>query len=268
VTSAVDVVEALAKAVDEDTWVWGFDVDKWVGKVGSGGVDEGCVGLVTEFILAKGRAVLNSAPRNGLRVDPAEESAGALGDTEEEKSSRRGDGGVDAVLDVCKNGDEDARKEDDKLQRGGLPVLEDFPRRSDEVADSVDDNGAETGGRDVKENRGQRVQRQKNNDGGEDAGQGCPNSSLGLDSSARERPRSRIPAEKGSENVGKSEGDELLGRVNNVIVDATEGLGNRNVLNQKNEDGGWDIWTESRKNLGIELWSPDMLEAWDGTVST
>jgi hypothetical protein len=74
-------------------------------------------------------------------VDQAEESAWALGDTEEQESTRRRDGDVDTVLDRREDGDEDTSKENHKLEWRGLPVLVDFPRGRDEIADGVDDDG-------------------------------------------------------------------------------------------------------------------------------
>lgn len=95
----VEVVEAFPEAVDEDTWVWGLDVDVGVGQVGPVEGDKGGVGLLADALLGERGVTANAAPGSGLDIDLAEESARALGDTEQEERSGGGDGDVDAVFD-------------------------------------------------------------------------------------------------------------------------------------------------------------------------
>jgi len=267
VAGRVDVVEALAKAVDEDAGVWGLDLSLRVGQVDPVEGDKRRMGLLIEAILAGGRVAPDRVPRNGLGVHSTEEPAWALGDAEEQEGTRGADSHVDAIFDRGKDGDEDTGKEDDKLERRGLPVLVDFARGRNEITDGVDDDGRKTGGRDVEEDGRQGVQRQKDDDSGEDTSEGRPDTGLRLDRSPGERAGGRVPAEERPEDVGETNGDEFLGRVDDVVVDAAKGLGNGDVLNQEDQNGGRDIRSKSRENLGVEAWRTNVLETCNELVS-
>jgi hypothetical protein len=125
----------------------------------------------------------------------------------------------------------------------------------------VDDEGREAGRRDVEENGRQGVQGQEHDDGGEDTGEGSADTSLGLDGRAREGASGRVAAEEGTKDVGKANGDELLGGVDDVVVDAAERLGDGDVFDQENQDGGRDVTGDGREDLGVDTRSANMLEA-------
>lgn len=260
VAGRVDVVEALAKAVDEHARVRGLDLNLRVRQVGPVEGDERRVGLLLKVIRVRGGVATDTVPRNGLGVHSAEEPAGALGDAEEKQGSRSGDCHVDAVLDRGEDGDEDTGKEDDKLERRGLPVLVHFPRRRDKITDGVDNDGRKTGGRDEEEDGRQGIESEKNDDSGKDTSEGRPDASLGLDGSAGEGAGGRVAAEERTEDVGETNGDEFLGRVDDVVVDTTERLGDGNVLNQEDQDGGRDVRAKGRQDLGVEARSTNVLE--------
>ena len=142
-----------------------------------------------------------------------------------------------------------------------MPVLVDLTRRGNEIADGMNDNSAKPTRRNVEKDRCQRIERQENNDGSKDSGKWSPDSGLGLDSSPRERPRGWVPAEKGPKDIGEADSNELLRRVDNVVVDTSKRLGDGDVLDQKNQDGGGDFGAKGPQNLLVKARSADMLEA-------
>ena len=197
----------------------------------------------------------------GVDVDLAEELAWALGDAEEQDDERRENGHVDAILNVGEDGDKDTGKEDDDLERGALPEFEDFLWRGDQIADGMDDHGREGRVGDEEEDRGQGVESQQDDDGCEDTGERCPHASLGLDGCAGEAAGGRVSAEEGTEEVGEAESDQFLGWVDDVVVDATEGLGDGNVFDNQDQDCHGDLWGNGGKHLGGNVRGTGVLES-------
>ena len=235
VFGAVDVVEPFAEAVDEDAWPGGGDAQVGVGEVVAVEGEEGGVVLrILEQRLGEAGVFATTDMLTGRGVDLGltEELAGRLGDAPQQNGAGGGDGHVDAVFDRSENGDEDAREEDDDLEWGGEPELVDFPGRRDQVADGVDDHGREGAVGDVEKDGGESIEGEQDEYGGEDTRERGADPGFGLDGGSGEGAGSRVAAEERTEEVGEANGDKFLGRVDDVVVDATERLGDGNVLDQ------------------------------------
>ncbi|TKW52537.1 hypothetical protein CTA1_13432 [Colletotrichum tanaceti] len=263
VVGLVGVVEALAEAVDKDARVGALDVDVGVRAVVLGVRDVGLArgDLDGLAVVVEGDALAGRVLGSAVDADAAEEVALGLGEAHEEEGERGAHGQVDAVLDVGEDGEQDAGEEDEDLEGRHLPELVDDLGGRDEVADGVDDEAGEGGHGDVEEDGGQGVEGQQDDDGGEDAGEGGADAGLGLDGGAGEGSGGRVGAEEGAEEVGEADGDQLLGGVDDVVVDAAEGLGDGDVLDDEDDDGDGQVRGEGGEQLGVDVGGAGVLEA-------
>lgn len=123
----------------------------------------------------------------------------------------------------------------------------------------MDDDSGETGIRDIPEDLGEGVEREQDNDGGNDTSKGGAHTGLGLDGSTGEGSGGRVGAEEGPEQVGDTDGDELLRGIDDIVVDATKGLGDGDVLDEHDDDGGRQLRDKGLDNL--------LVDSGDGGVS-
>jgi hypothetical protein len=133
--------------------------------------------------------------------------------------------------------------------------------RSDDISDSVDDDTSKTSVGDVEENGSQGVKSKQDNDSSNDTGEGSADTSLGLDGSSREGSGGGVGTQERTEKVANTDGDELLRRVDDIVVDTAEGLGDGNVLNQDNDDGGGKLRDEGPDDGRVDLGNSSMGEA-------
>ena len=77
---------------------------------------------------------------SGTKTEFAEEVAARVSDTNEQKSCRRADGGVDAVLDGGKDGDKDSRGPYAELEGRDTPEVVHLFRRSNKIGYGVNDD--------------------------------------------------------------------------------------------------------------------------------
>ena len=104
----VGIVEAFAEAVDENTWVGGFDIDGRVARVvavegekgvaGVGGVCRGYLALFTVAACMRGRKIaifLVVGVGDRVDCDFSQEAALGAGKADQEQHGRQGGGGVD-----------------------------------------------------------------------------------------------------------------------------------------------------------------------------
>lgn len=264
----VGVVETLGEAVDEDTGVGRSDNDLGVGAVavvnGQEAGTERALVLVDGNLLGGGAgasAAVVNVGLHGADANNTEEAALGLEQTEDDNSKRNADGGVDTVLNGAEDGDENTSEEDDHLNRSNAPELVDDLGGSDDISDSVDDDGREGSVGDVEEDSSQGIEGKEHNDGGDDTSEGSADTSLGLDSSSREGASGRVSTEEGSEQVGDTNSDKLLRGVDDVVVDTAEGLGDGDVLNQDNDDGSRKLRKEGLDDAGVDLGGSSVGEA-------
>ena len=256
----VDVVEPLAEAVHEHARVRLPDLDVRVRPLGPVEREEGVVDLLLRNNNRGLRPVSPSTRRRDDRVPRraedfhlAQEAAGALGLPEHERREGRRHGEVDAVLDVGEDGQQHAGEEDDHLERGHAPEVVHLPRRREEVADGVDDDGRQARRGDEEEDRGEGVQGQQHDDRREDAGEGRPYARLGLDGCAGEGSGRGVSAEKRAEDVGEADGDELLRWVDDVVVYPAKRLGDGDVLDDQHDDGDGDIRRDGSQYVHVHI---------------
>ncbi|TLS26770.1 hypothetical protein PpBr36_05415 [Pyricularia pennisetigena] len=172
----VGVAEALGEAVDEDARVRALDLDVRVGAVAvvDGQEDVSGRGAAgARSALAKGAVlavVVADDPVVEDRVHPdgAQEAAARLEDAAEEDRRRDGDGGVDAVLDVGEDGDDDTDEEYHDFDRRDAPELVQGVRGRDQIAHGVDDDRGERCTWDVVKDGRQDVDGQEHHDGSDD----------------------------------------------------------------------------------------------------
>ena len=61
--------------------------------------------------------------------------------------------------------------------------------------------------------------------------------------------------------AGETDGDKLLGRVDDIIVHTTERLGDGNVFDEQDQDGGGNVACDCAEHLSVDTRSAGMLEA-------
>jgi len=187
-------------------------------------------------VLAVASAVLglveDVVTKNRVDLDLAKEVTLGLEHTPKQQCGRCAHGGINTILNGGEDSDKNTSKENDHLQRRDSPELVNCVWRGDEITDSVDDNGRETGTWNVEEHRCQRIDSQEDHNGSDDTGKRRAHTSLGLDGSTREGSGSWVCAEEGTKQVGDTNSDQLLRRIDCVVIDTPERLGNRNMLNE------------------------------------
>lgn len=270
VPGRVGIVEALGKAVDEDAGIRARHNHPRVGAV-----------LVVQRQEARPLRKLRRLG-NGLLVTPlvgavggsggadtgnAQEATAADEQAEDDDGKRHADSGVDAVLNGGKDSHQDTRQEDDHLDGRHTPELDDNPQRRDDVADGVDDDGRQRRVGDVKEERRQRVQSQQNDNGGDDTGKGRADTGLGLDGGSGKGARRRVRAQEGAQQVGHANGHQLLRRIDDVVVDSAERLGDGYVLNQHHDDGRRELRRKGLDDALVDRGGARVLEACHGRLS-
>lgn len=89
----------------------------------------------------------------------------------------------------------------------------------------MNDDCREGAVRDVVEDGREEVDCEEDHDSSDDTGEWSADTGLGLDGCAGERSSGWVPTEEGSDDVGDADRDHFLGRVDGVVVDAAERLG-------------------------------------------
>lgn len=242
------VVESFRKPINENPRVRVFDHHLRVGPiivgqgeeevpqtfVGVASVQISTLDIGTPFRVIAGDVI----PDDRVHFDFAQESPARDQAPEQQYRHRDADGRVDAVLDVGENRDKHPDEEDEDLPRRDAPKLKQRVRRRDEVSDRMDDDRRETGAGNVEEHRRERIDGEEHHDRRDDTGERGSHARLGLDGRSRKRSRRRVRSQEGTEQVRDPDGDHLLRRINGVVVDATKGFRNRNVLNQQHDHRG------------------------------
>lgn len=175
---------------------------------------------------------------DGVNLDLAQEAATGLRKAEEEQTGGNSNSDVDAVLNRREDGDNHTCEEDENFEGRDSPELVDGVGSEDEITDGVDDDCGENGVGDPEEDCRKSVDCKEDDNRSNDTGKGGTHTSLGLDGSTREGTGRGVGAEEGAEQVGDTDGEELLGGVDDIVVDTAERLGNCNVLDQQDDDGG------------------------------
>jgi hypothetical protein len=254
VVRGVGVVEALGESVDEDTRVRSANNDLWVGAVSVVERKEaGSQRTLTLIDRARACSAVADVGLHGSNANNTEEATASLEETEHNNGSRHGDRGVDTVLDRAEDGNKNTGEEDDNLDGRDAPELVDDLGRSDDISDSVDDDTGKTCIRDVEEDGSKGVESKQDDNSSNDTSEGSSDTSLGLDGSSGERSSSGVSSKEGTEKVADTNGDEFLRGVDNVVVDTTERLGDGDVLNQDNDDGGGKLGDERLDDGGVDL---------------
>lgn len=260
VVLGVGVVESIVESVDEDTWLWRLDLDIWVHSVGTIEWQEDiaraagwCIRAAVDAVDAVWRLLVGGGggwSAGAVDLGLSEETSTGLGEAEEDDGSRRSHGSVDTVLNVGEDGNKDTQEEDGDLNWGHLPELVDSAWWGDQVSDGVNDDRSQCTRRNVKEDGSQSIQGEEDENGSKDTSERSPDTGLGLDGSSREGSSGWVGTKEGTEDVGETNGNKLLGWVDGVVVDSTERLGDGNVLNEENDDGGGEISSERLDRTG------------------
>lgn len=200
---------------------------------------------------------------NSLDAGHAKEAAAAEEQAEYDDSKGDADGGVDAVFDRGEDSHQNTSQEDDNFEGRHAPELEDDGERRDDIADGVDDDGRKSCVGNVKEESRQSIQSQQNDNRSDDTGKGRAHTGLGLDGGTREGSSGGIGTEEGTEQVSDADGDEFLGRVDDVVVDSAKGFGDGNVLDQHDDDGGGEFGQKGLDDGVVDLGSASVLEAYN-----
>lgn len=190
-----------------------------------------------------------------MHLNSSKERSSGLGDADEKQDDGSQDRSVNAELDRVEDRNEDACKPDEEFQRRDEPEGVHLGWRRDEIGDGVNDDGGKTGEGDIEESVGETVQGDDDDDSGDPTSCRGSHTALGLEGRAREGTGSGQCGEEGSDRVRHSDGceelsvlmlkkkrtsrrtNQFLVGVDLVTVDATEGLGDGNML-QKQNDGG------------------------------
>lgn len=172
-----------------------------------------------------------------VHLNSSKERSSGLGDADEKQDDGSQDRSVNAELDRVEDRNEDACKPDEEFQRRDEPEGVHLGWRRDEIGDGVNDDGGKTGEGDIEESVGETVQGDDDDDSGDPTSCRGSHTALGLEGRAREGTGSGQCGEEGSDRVRHSDGNQFLVGVDLVTVDATEGLGDGNML-QKQNDGG------------------------------
>ena len=101
----------------------------------------------------------------------------------------------------------------------------------------MDNDSGQGGVRDIPEHGREGVDGEKDNNSCDDTGERSSHASLGLNRCSGERSGSRVRSKEGTQAIANTDGDQLLGRINRVVVDTSERFGDRNVLNEEDDNG-------------------------------
>ena len=157
---------------------------------------------------------------------------------------------VDAVLYGGENSEKDTDDEDCTVDWCDPEEVERHFVGGNQVADSMDDDGTQGGLGDVVEGRGEAVDGQKHTCASEHTGKGRLDTALGLEGSSREGSCCWVRVEERSHQVGHSDGDELLIWVDLVVVDAAEGLCDRDVLQDEHNGCNREVGSKICRQSG------------------
>jgi len=169
-------------------------------------------------------------------------------------------GDVNAVVNGAENDGEDTSEEDDKLQRADTPELVDSVGRGDQISDGVDDDSAQRCAWNVKEDGSQGVDSDEHDDSSNDASQRSSDTSLRLDGGSAEGAGRRVSTDEWTQQVGNTDGDQLLRGVDAVVVDTAERLRDGDVFNQENNNTNGDLAGEETDDVVVDLWHSSILE--------
>lgn len=264
VSSRIRIVEAFGEAVDEDAGIRARHHNARVGAVLVAQRQE-ARSLRVFWCLNKGLLVAALVCRfrrlDGAHTGNSEEAAAAEEETKDDHGKGHADCGVDAIFNGRKDRHQDTGQEDDDLDGRHAPELEDDSQRRDDVAHGVDNHGGECGVGDVVEESGEGIQSQEHDNGRDDAGKRRADAGLGLDGGTGEGSGRGICAQEGAQQVGDADGHEFLRRVDDVVVDAAKRLGDGNVLNQHDDDGGGQLRRKGLDDGRVDFGSARVLEA-------
>lgn len=147
---------------------------------------------------------------------------------------------VDTVLDATEDRYKNGGRPDDRLERRDFPEAIHLSRASNEIPDGMDDDSRKTSVGNPVEGSRQSVQRDDDDDANDETSGGCSNACFALDGGTTEGSGSGVGGEEGADGVGYSDGNELLRRVDLVVVDATEGASDCYVLEEKDDGRNGD----------------------------
>jgi hypothetical protein len=117
----------------------------------------------------------------------------------------------------------------------------------------MDDDTSKTCVGNVEEDSSKGIESKQDDNSSDDTSEGSSDTSLGLDGSSGERSSGGVGSKEGTEKVANTNGDEFLGGVDNIVVDTAERLGDGNMLNQDNDDGGGKLRDEGFDDGGVDL---------------
>ncbi|EGX95530.1 hypothetical protein CCM_00184 [Cordyceps militaris CM01] len=243
VARRVGVVEAFGEAVHVDTRIRALKIDSRVGAVfvvkWQETSSERLFGISNEGVLST-QAGHGAVRRRGDSADAgnAKEATAAQEQAPNNNSKGNADCGVNAILNGGEDGHQDTGEENDNFERRDTPELQNHLGRSNDVADSVDDDTSQRSVGNVVEDGRQSVDGEKDNNGSDDTGKGRAYTGLGFDGCAGEGSGSRVGSEKRSKQVAHTDGDKFLRWVDDIVVDTAKRLGNGNMLNEHDNDGG------------------------------
>jgi len=178
---------------------------------------------------------------DGVNLGTAHEAALCLESTEQVQSCRYRNRRVDAVLDAGKDCHKDSRKEDEDLEWGYPPELVHGVGWCDQVSYGVNNDGSECGVWNVPKHSGEGVNCEQHNDSCYDTGEGSSHSSLGLNGGSRERSSRWVSSKERTKAVCNADCNKLLRRIDHVVVDSAERLGDGDVLDKESNDGRWQL---------------------------
>ena len=167
-----------------------------------------------------------------MHSDLAQEASTGLENAEHQNCKGCRNCGIYSVLDIGEDGHKHTCKENGDLKGRNSPKLVNSIWWRDEIQHGVNDDCRKRSVGNVEEHCRERIDGQENNNSSDYTSEWSSNTSLGLDGSTRERTGGRICTEERPENICDTNGNHLLGRVNDIVVDTTKGLGDRNMLNQ------------------------------------
>jgi hypothetical protein len=137
-----------------------------------------------------------------VNFDTTEEGTSRLSDTQQEENNGSTSRSIDTILDTGEDGDDDRGEPDEEFEWVDTPKVVYLMRRSDEIGHGVDDDGGETGGRDVEECIGETVEGDDDDDSGEPTSCGSSDTALGFESGSGEGTSGGHGTEDGSDGVG------------------------------------------------------------------
>lgn len=154
----------------------------------------------------------------------AHEVSGREGDLEKQPDERCSDSKIDTSLDGDKDCEDNCNEEDDCIDGGNFPEVEELSRMCHQVKHSVNDDGRKNGIGDPVEDSVEGVQSNEHNNTSVNTGKRCSHTTLCLKGRSREGTGGGVGVEEGSNQVGNTNSNELLVGRNLVVVDTAKGL--------------------------------------------